>query len=171
MCNGKIHKERGGILSRKIYKFHVKQLLAKHFWVVTLLNTRFFRKNLIPRSVKTNKNLFISTYHSCKEVLFCPSSLIHQTQLSVYALLLSLIVACSVALNATAQEQTVTLAFYQGLNLKQDAVVSTPEVIAVVFCGTATEPFFPALDRCGGLSGERTEVTHQVTSERMSSFC
>ncbi|GAK58177.1 hypothetical protein U27_05150 [Candidatus Vecturithrix granuli] len=45
------------------------------------------------------------------------------------------------------QEQTVTLAYYQGLNLEQDEVVSTPEVISVVFCGPATEPFVPALDR------------------------
>ncbi|MDY0092201.1 MAG: hypothetical protein RBT80_05840 [Candidatus Vecturithrix sp.] len=96
---------------------------------------------------------------------FCPSYPIHQTQLSVYAVLLSLVVVCSVALNATAQEQSVTLAFYQ------DAVVSAPEMISVVFCGTATEPFVPALDRCGGLGGKRTEVTHQATSERMSSFC
>ena len=48
---------------------------------------------------------------------------------------------------AIAQEQAVTLAYYQGLNLEQDEVVSTPEVIAVVFCGTATELFVPALDR------------------------
>ncbi len=71
----------------------------------------------------------------------------YQTRRFIYALLLSLVVVGSVASSATAQEQTVTLAFYQGLNLEQDEVVSTPEVISVVFCGTATEPFIPALDR------------------------
>ncbi|MDY0092196.1 MAG: hypothetical protein RBT80_05815 [Candidatus Vecturithrix sp.] len=65
----------------------------------------------------------------------------------IYALLLSFVVMGSVTLIATAQEQTVTLAYYQGLNLEQDEVVSMPEVISVVFCGTATEPFVPALDR------------------------
>ncbi len=65
----------------------------------------------------------------------------------IRTMLLALIVVCSIVPSATAQEQTVTLAFYQGLNLEQDEVVSTPEVISVVFCGAATEPFVPALDR------------------------
>lgn len=71
----------------------------------------------------------------------------YQTRRFIYALLLSLIVVGSIVPSAAAQEQSVTLAFYQGLNLEQDEVVSTPEVISVVFCGAATEPFIPALDR------------------------
>ena len=65
----------------------------------------------------------------------------------IRTLLLALIVVCSIVPSVTAQEYTVTLTFYEGLNLEQDEVVNTPEVISVVFCGTATEPFVPALDR------------------------
>ncbi len=78
----------------------------------------------------------------------------YQTRRFICPLLLALLMLGSVAPIVVAQEQTVTLAFYQGLNLEQDEVVSTPEVISVVFCGTATEPFVPALDRMVVLGDE-----------------
>ncbi len=79
---------------------------------------------------------------------------ISSIKLFIRILLVALLMVGSVVPSATAQEQTVTLAFYQGLNLEQDAVVNTPEVISVVFCGTATEPFVPALDRMVVLGDE-----------------
>jgi hypothetical protein len=70
----------------------------------------------------------------------------HQTKLRLSFLVLALVALGGFSAGAAAQEYTVTLAFYEGLNLDLAEVATTPAAISVVFCGAAGEPLSPAVD-------------------------